>query len=122
MGVASTRPEDIGCPENLPYNSIVWAGTMIHRHLAGKVPVSVVNGITTPELANYILDNDLADTVDSARALLADPGWARAVTEGAGYVACRGCRSCLWSPMQPHNCPAVAERRSLDPGCVDFRD
>jgi len=30
----------------------------------------------------------LADTVDSARALLADPNWARAVTDGAEYLAC----------------------------------
>ncbi|NLT40321.1 MAG: NADH:flavin oxidoreductase [Clostridiales bacterium] len=119
LGIASTRPEDIGYPGNLPYNSIVWAGTMIHRHMSGAVPVSVVNGINTPELANYILDNDLADTVDSARALLADPNWARAVTQGTGYVPCRGCGNCLWSPLQKHNCPAVAERRRTDPDCIE---
>jgi NADPH2 dehydrogenase len=121
-GIASAKPEDIGCPGDLPFNSIVWAGTMIHRHMAGKVPVSVVNGIITPELANFILDHDLADTIDAARALLADPNWAKAVTQNAEVVNCRDCKICFWSSIMPHKCPAAAERLQSDPGCVDYRD
>lgn len=121
-GIAPAGPEDVGYPGELPYNSIVWAGTMIHRHMAGRVPVSVVNGILTPELANYILDNDLADTIDAARALLADPNWSKAVTENASCVSCRNCKVCFWSPFMPHKCPAVAERYKADPSCVDFSE
>lgn len=121
-GIASVKPEDIGYPNDLPYNSIVWAGTVMHQHMAGKVPVSVVNGIDTPELANFILDHDLADTIDSARALLADPNWARAVTENAEYVGCKGCKPCSWFPVRRHKCPAVTERHTIDPDCVDFRE
>jgi 2,4-dienoyl-CoA reductase-like NADH-dependent reductase (Old Yellow Enzyme family) len=119
-GIAPTKPEDLGAPENLPYNSIVWAGTEMCRHMAGKVPVSVVNGIITPELANFILDHGLADTIDAARALLADPNWARAVTEDAEIVKCRDCKVCFWSPFMPHKCPAAAERHLSDPLCADY--
>jgi 2,4-dienoyl-CoA reductase-like NADH-dependent reductase (Old Yellow Enzyme family) len=121
-GIAPINAEDIGCPEGLPYNSIVWAGIQMHEHIAGKVPVSVVNGIITPELANFIIDNNLADTVDSARALLADPRWAAAVTGDGAYIPCRNCKICLWSPFMPHKCPAVAERHKSDPGCVDYAE
>ncbi|MDP4089014.1 MAG: NADH:flavin oxidoreductase [Bacillota bacterium] len=113
-------PEEINYPEGLPYNSIVWTGTQMHCHVKGRVPVSVVNGILKPEHARYLIDNGLADTIDSARALLADPKWTMAVTEGEDYVRCRNCKVCFWSPFMPHKCPAVAERHKNDPDCVDF--
>lgn len=119
-GIASMRLEDIGGPKDMLLSSIVWAGSVIHRHLAGRVPVSVVNGILTPELANHIISNGLAETIDSARAMLADPNWAKAVTDGVDYEKCRNCNICFWSPFMPHRCPAVAERHKRDPACVDF--
>ena len=91
----------------------------MHAYVNGRVPVSVVNGIDRPELARYIIANNLADTIDSARALLADPEWARAVTDGTDYVKCIRCKRCFWSPMMEHKCPAVMERRKTDPTCVD---
>ena len=84
------------------------------------MPVSVVHNILEPELASYLIDNDLADTIDSARALLADPAWAKAVIEGSDYVKCRKCKRCFWSPSMPHNCPAVVERYKSNPECVDY--
>jgi 2,4-dienoyl-CoA reductase-like NADH-dependent reductase (Old Yellow Enzyme family) len=121
-GIAPLVPEKLGYPDGLPYNCTVWAGSQLRRHVAGRVPVSVVNGIITPALANYILDNDLADTIDAARALLADPNWAKAVTDGTDYIKCRDCKFCFWSPFMPHNCPAVAQRAQTDPECADFGD
>jgi NADPH2 dehydrogenase len=115
-------PDETKEPEGLPYNHIAWLGTQMHEYVKGRVPVSVVNGILTPELANYIIDNALADTIDSARALLADPAWSKAVTDGSDYVECRQCKRCFWSPMLPHKCPAVAERYKVDPNCVDYQE
>ena len=120
VGIAPYGAADIGCPEGLPFNSIVWAGTKMHEHVSGRVPVSVVNGILTPALANHILDSGLADTIDAARALLADPNWAKAVTEDAGYVPCRSCKPCRWSPLVQHQCPAAAERHRITPDDVDI--
>lgn len=113
-------PEEIEYPEGLPYNQIVWYGTRMHNHVKGRVPVSVVNGILNPDLACRLIEEELTDTIDSARALLADPGWANAVIEGSSYVKCRNCKVCFWSPFMPHNCPAVAERHRKDSNCVDY--
>ena len=115
-------PHEVNYPEGYPYNQVCWMGIQVHAYMKGKVPVSVVNGILTPEQARRLIDEDLADTVDSARALLADPNWARAVTEGADCVPCRDCKVCFWSPFMPHRCPAVKQRRDLDPDCPDYTD
>ncbi len=111
-----------GYPADFGYNKIVWTCIQTRKLLGGRVPVSVVNSIFTPEEARGLLDGGLADTVDSARALLADPNWARAVTDGAEYLACYRCKTCFWSPFMPHRCPAVAVRHKSDPDCVDFTD
>ena len=111
--------EEINYPEGLPYNSIVWCGTQMYHHVNGKVPVSVVNGILKPELACLLIDRGLTDTIDLARALLADPKWAKAVIEDLDYVRCRNCKICLWSPFMEHNCPAVKERKKIKADCVD---
>lgn len=113
-------PEEVAYPEDLTYSRIAWLGVQMHAHVRGRVPVSVVNGILKPEEARFFVENGLADTVDSARALLADPNWARAVTDGTDYVECRNCKICFWSPIMPNKCPAVAERSKTDPDCVDI--
>ncbi len=115
-------PEEIHLPEGLPYERIVWLGTQMHRHVAGCVPVSVVYGILKPSQAHQIMEEGHADTIDSARALLSDPAWAKAVLYGTGYVKCRDCKSCFWFPQGSHKCPAVAERYKKDPHCVDSND
>ena len=115
-------PSEVDYPEGCPYNRVCWMGIQVHEHFKGRVPVSVVNGILTPEQARSLIDGGLADTVDSARALLADPNWARAVTEGADCVPCRSCRVCFWSPFMPHRCPAVKKRREADPDCCDYTE
>lgn len=112
-------PEEINCPQGLPYNHIVWYGIQMYHHVNGRVPVSVVNGILNKELACMLIDQGLTDTIDSARALLADPQWARAVMEDMDYVKCRSCKICFWSPFMEHKCPAVIERKKLNPDCVD---
>ena len=96
--------------ESLPYNRIAALGVAFHEHFRGRIPVSAVNGIRTPELARYLLENDLADTVDSACGLLADPAFTEAVLNGAPYVKCFGCKRCGWGPGHDHICPALARR------------
>ncbi|MBQ3879632.1 MAG: NADH:flavin oxidoreductase [Oscillospiraceae bacterium] len=117
------KPDDIpGYPEDYPYNKIVWTSIRMRALLGGAVPVSVINSIFTPEQARGLIDGDLADTVDSARAILADPNWARAVTDGTEYLPCFRCKVCFLSPFMPHRCPAAAVRHKTDPDCVDFND
>lgn len=117
------KPDDIGdIPADSPFNKIVWTSIRMRRLLDGAVPVSVINSIFTPEQARKLIDDDLADTVDSARAILADPNWARAVTDGTEYLPCFQCKVCFLSPFMPHRCPAAAVRHKTDPDCVDYND
>ena len=83
-----------------------------HEHFKGIVPVSCVNGIRTAELARYLLENDLTDTVDLACGLLADPAFAEAILNGTSYVKCFNCKRCGWGPGHSHICPALKKRNN----------
>ena len=98
--------------ENLPafhdtrVSDIQSLGVYFHEHFAGRVPVSCVGGLKEPEQIRYLIENDYIDTVDVARAVLADPNFANAVITGGDYVKCYGCKACQYGPFMPHTCPA----------------
>ena len=96
--------------EGEPYNLICKMGVLFHEHFKGRVPVSCVNGIMTPEIAKYLIENELVDTVDLGRAILADPAFCEAVLTGASYVKCFECPRCQYGPGMPHKCPAELKR------------
>lgn len=62
-----------------------------------KIPVSVVAGITEPELAEEILANGTADFVEMGRALIADPFLPKKAREGRDedILKCMKCLSCI---------------------------
>ncbi len=92
------------------YNSIVKMGILFHEHFKGRIPVACVNTILDPELAKYLVENDLTDCVDLGRALLADPAFSEACLAGADYVKCFDCPRCQYGPGTPHKCPAAMKR------------
>ncbi|MBR5064992.1 MAG: NADH:flavin oxidoreductase [Oscillospiraceae bacterium] len=92
------------------YNMICGLGVHFHDRLGTMVPVSCVNGIHTPEQVRYLIENDLTDTVDLGRAMLADPAFPLAVLEGADYVRCFACPRCQYVFGTEHKCPAEAVR------------
>ena len=96
--------------ESLPYNRVAALGVAFHEHFRGIVPVSLVNGIRTPEQVRYLLENDLIDTVDLACGLLADPAFTEAILSGAPYIRCFSCKRCGWGPGHIHRCPAQSKR------------
>lgn len=102
--------EEVQHDESLPYNKIASLGVTFHQHFKGRVPVSCVNGIKTPELANYLLNNDLVDTIDSACGLLADPAFAEAILYGKPYVKCYNCKACGFGPGHKNKCAAMVKR------------
>ena len=103
----STLPHD----ESLPYNRIAALGVAFHDHFKSVVPVSLVNGIRTPEQVRYLLENDLIDTVDLACGLLADPAFTEAILNGSPYEKCFSCKECGWGPRHIHPCPALMKRQ-----------
>lgn len=96
--------------EGEPYNLICKAGVLFHKHFKGRVPVSCVNTILEPSLAKYLIENELVDTVDLGRAVLADPAFCEAVLEDKPFVKCFNCPRCQYGPGMPHKCPALAKR------------
>ena len=101
---------DLPHDESLPYNRVAGLGAAFHEHFKGVVPVSMVNGLRTPEQIRTILEKEWADTVDLARAALADPAVAEAVLSDAPYVKCFDCKDCGWGPRHSHVCPALKKR------------
>ena len=100
--------------EHLPYNRVASLGVAFHEHFQGRIPVSLVNGIRTPEQVRYLLENNLVDTVDLACGLLADPAFADAILEGKPYEKCYSCSQCGWGPQHSHICPALKKRNNED--------
>lgn len=105
-----TEPnEPVVVPEGEPYNAIAYLGVLLHDSFEGKVPVSTVNSIFTKEQIDYLIENNKVDTIDFARAILADPRFCDGILNGGEYIPCFQCKTCLWSPHMPHNCPAQAK-------------
>ena len=97
-------------PEGAPYSELCALGVEFYKHFKGKVPVSCVGDLFTPEVVNYIFENELCDTVDIARAGLSDPNFANAVLNGDPYVKCFKCQRCQYGPFTNHTCPAEIKR------------
>jgi len=67
-------------PMSVPVGHNVWAAEAIKRAI--RIPVIASGSITTPELAEDILENNKADFVSLGRPLLADPYWPQKAREG----------------------------------------
>ncbi|MBR4731827.1 MAG: NADH:flavin oxidoreductase [Lachnospiraceae bacterium] len=93
-----------------PYNLICEMGIRFHEYFRDRVPVSCVNSIFTPEQIKYLIENELVDTVDLGRAILADPAICEAALEDAPYVKCFDCPRCQYGPGMVHKCPAETRR------------
>ena len=91
-------------------NIVCCLGVHFHDHFKGRVPVSCVNGIFEPEQVKHIIEEELADTVDLGRAMLADPRFPSAVLEGSDYVRCFECPRCQYTFGTKHMCPAEVKR------------
>lgn len=85
-------------------------GVYFKEHFNGRVPVSCVGGLTTPEQIEYLIEKEYIDTVDVARAILADPEFVNAVLEHKEYTKCFGCQACQYGPFTQHKCPAEMVR------------
>lgn len=103
--------------EGEPYNLICKLGVRFHEHFKGRVPVSCVNSILEPSLVNYLIENELVDTVDLGRAVLADPAFCEATLAASKgelrpFVKCFNCPRCQYGPGMPHKCPAEMKRKA----------
>lgn len=67
-----------------------------------KIPVTVVGGINTPDLAEQLLAQGKCDLVAMARQLTADPDFAKKVLEGReeDITPCLRCYKCFPGPLE----------------------
>ena len=77
---------------------------------ATTLPVFTNGGLSDPELAERILDDDEADAVGLARPLFADPDWLLKVRDGGDVRRC-GCETqlCLRTQLTGSHCQAWPE-------------
>ena len=107
--------------ESEPYSDLCALGVNFHKVFGAckkpgteepvHIPISCVGGLLTPERVQYIIENDLADTVDLARGILADPQFPNAILNGTPFTKCYECQRCQYGPGTAHNCPAEMKRK-----------
>ena len=110
-GIQSPDPTLVDGTE--PYNLICSLGVHFHDHFQGRVPVSCVNSLFEPQQIKTLIEQGLVDTVDLARAEMADPAFPEAVLYGTPYVRCFECKRCQYGPFTKHICPAEIKRKKL---------
>ena len=83
----------------VPQGAWSWATARVKA--AVSIPVAASNRITTPELAESLLAEGMADMVAMARPLLADPAFAAKVAAGApeSINTCIGCNQGCLDPI-----------------------
>lgn len=91
-GITSDKLPEV--PAGFPYNWIVYCGVQVKKHV--RVPVIAVNGIRTPEQANGLIEQELADFAAVGKGLLVDAGWVIKAQAGLPVTDCLECRRCAW--------------------------
>jgi 2,4-dienoyl-CoA reductase-like NADH-dependent reductase (Old Yellow Enzyme family) len=90
-------------PEDFPYNSIVFSGTELRRHV--NIPVVVVNDIRTLDRGNALLEDGLCDFAAFGKPFLADPLFYKNSIGKMDHQPCFRCKKCLWFTHYDR-CPA----------------
>ncbi len=113
------EPEDSVLHPGENFTKVNALGVRFHEIFGGRVPVSCVHNIFTPEQVHAFLDKGLVDLVDLARAVLADPCFPEAVLSGSDYVRCRNCPRCQYGPFAKDRCPATILRQKAGRSFAD---
>lgn len=94
-------------PAGFEFNSIVYMGTEIKKSV--KVPVIVVNQIQTPERANKLISNGLADFVAIGRDMLTDAHWVNKAKINEPIIYCIDCQPRCKRFTRAESCPLFSE-------------
>jgi 2,4-dienoyl-CoA reductase-like NADH-dependent reductase (Old Yellow Enzyme family) len=91
-------------PEGSSFNPLFHLAAGIKKEI--DVPVIGVGGIVDPADGEQALETGMADFVAVGKGMLADPEWAKKVSEDRGEEidACIGCPRCFWF-SDPGKCP-----------------
>ena len=96
------REQETTMPQGYPYWDIIYAAQKIKE--AVSVPVFVANGITSPEMAENILNDTKVDLIDIGRGFMVNFDWAKDAMAGLDTGHCLRCKVCLLY-TEPDRCP-----------------
>jgi len=98
-------------PDGFSFNWVVYGGTEIKKKV--KIPIIAVNGIRTPEQADYLIEKNLADLAAIGKGLLVNPDWANQAQEHLEVSTCLDCKVCAY--FRPGGvCPAVKKKQKAE--------
>lgn len=101
FGIPSNR--ELETPEDFPYNSIVYTGTQVKKHI--QIPVIVVNDIRTLNRGNILIENGVCDFVAFGKPFLADKEFLTKSLGNYNFNPCLSCKNCQWF-RNGEKCPA----------------
>lgn len=92
-----------------PYEQTIYAAQQVKKLLVEEfrdhTPVIAVSGITSPEMAEAILQDTGVDFVSIGRGHLVNPDWTKDAMAGCDTGKCLHCKRCLW---KQDKCPGIA--------------
>lgn len=96
------KEQETVCPENYPFLDIIYAAEKIKQ--AVKVPVFAANGITSPEMANQVLEQTKATLIGIGRGFIVNPNWMVDAVRKSNTGKCLHCKKCRLYD-DPEKCP-----------------
>lgn len=90
------------CPEGYPFLDIIYAAEKISQ--AVSVPVFAANGITSPEMAQAVLERTGAAMIGIGRGFIVNPDWMLDAISRRDTGKCLHCRACRLYDA-PEKCP-----------------
>lgn len=102
------------CASDFPYEPTIYAAKAVKRMLTNeyndRTPVIAVSGITSPAVAEDILQRYHIDMVSVGRGHLVNPNWVKDAVAGRETGKCLHCNKCQWKSGK---CPGITllERR-----------
>lgn len=96
------REQEASCPDGYPFLDIIYAAEKIQQ--AVKVPVFAANGITSPEMANQVLERTNATLIGIGRGFIVNPNWMVDALQKNNTGKCLHCKKCRLYDA-PEKCP-----------------
>lgn len=90
------------CPDDYPFLDIIYAAEKIKQSV--NVPVFAANGITSPEMADEVLNKTNATLVGIGRGFIVNPNWMVDAINKRNTGKCLHCRNCRLYD-DPEKCP-----------------
>jgi 2,4-dienoyl-CoA reductase-like NADH-dependent reductase (Old Yellow Enzyme family) len=96
---------------DFPFSPLCGLGCQIRRHVS--IPVVAVGGLSRPQDAQRLVEEDWADLAAVGRGHLIHPNWVDRVLNGYPISPCLQCAECAWYTRNPERCPAFMKAQPI---------